>query len=648
MNDSNLRSDNNRDQCRTATADEPAGHPRPQLRRDGWTCLDGRWDFAQDPRAEWLQPTDVQWHSRITVPYSVETPDSGIGDTAFHLAVWYRRSVEVPPARPGERLFLYFGAVDHSCSVWVDGKLAGTHEGGYTPVRLDVTEALASPGPHELVVRAYDDPSDLAKPRGKQDWELHPHVIWYPRTTGIWQSVWLERAPQVRVENLQWIPELESLSVGMALRLTWAGRSGLRIRVRLRHAELELADDTIAVTGETVERVLRLTGHRVETMYGRLAWSPENPALIDALVELLDADGAVLDAVRSYTALRSVSIRGGRYLLNGRPYYLKLVLDQGYWPRSGYTPPSTDALRRDVELTKALGFNGVRKHQKVEDPRYLYFADALGLLVWAELPPAYRFDARAVRRAVSEWGEVIARDASHPCIVTWVTFNESAGLPDLPLRPDVRAFVRAVTHLTQALDPHVRPILANDGWENLGGDLLGVHDYEQDPALLASHFGRNEITETLVGFGVHGRVSALDDPGLEVQTPRAQGHRPVVLTEFGGIGYEVAGSAKGILYNDAVTAPDAMQHNSYMEAWGYSAVQTSEALLTRYAAQVRAVRAVPGLAGFCYTQLTDTYQEVNGLLTADRDPKTPLASLARATAGAGVAEALGAGAAAPA
>ena len=333
-----------------------------------------------------------------------------------------------------------------------------------------------------------------------------------------------------------------------------------------------------------------------------LSWSPGNPVLFDADVRLTGPEG-VVDRADGYTAMRSVRVDGGRVLLNERPIALRLVLDQGHWPETGLTPPDRAALERDVELTQALGFNGVRKHQKVEDARYLRVADERGLLVWDELPSAYRFTPLAARRLTEEWLAVVDRDAGHPCVIAWVPFNESWGVPDLPLVAAQRELVRALAHLTRALDP-TRPVVSNDGWEVVGGDLVGVHDYEQDPARLAARLAQ-PLDDLLALERPNGRKLLLDAEG--------RAGRPVLLTEFGGIAYTA----------------EALED----ETWGYERARTPEDLLHRYRELLAAVHAAPALAGFCYTQLTDTYQEANGLLAADRTPKAPLEELAAATRG---------------
>ncbi len=534
------------------------------------------------------------------MPFAPETPASGLALQGFFRACWYRRRVDAQPG-PGKRLLLHLGAVDHRASVWAGGVLVARHEGGYTPFSADVTDSIDADGGLTIVVRAEDDPHDLEQPRGKQDWLAEPHGIWYPRTTGIWQTVWLEEVPETRIERLRLAGDHQRFDVRLEAVITGPARDGLGLRVLLRHGERVLADDLYALTGGELRRRIELPDPGIDDARRALAWTPEQPVLLDAEVELVDAGGEVVDAVTSYTALRTVAVDGERFLLNGRPYPLRLVLDQGYWPESGLTAPDGDALRRDVELVLALGFNGVRKHQKVEDPRFLHLADRLGLLVWGEMPSAYRFGRQAVRRTTREWAEVLERDAGHPCIVAWVPLNESWGVPDLPGDPAQRAYARALYELTKALDP-TRPVIGNDGWEAVATDLVGIHDYDADPDAIAARYAAGRDRAELL---------ASERPGRRVLTldPEATAGKPLALTEFGGIA-----------------------HGGGEQGWGYSRASTADDFLARYEALLAAVHRL-SLAGFCYTQLTDCYQEVNGLLYADRTPKAPIEALARATRG---------------
>jgi beta-galactosidase/beta-glucuronidase len=570
-------------------------HPRPILARTGWTDLCGTWQFAHDDDDAgladgWAQRTDV-FHREITVPFPPESPASGIHDEDYHAVVWYRRTVALSRPEPGHRTVLHFGAVDYRADVWVNGQHQGGHEGGQTPFRLDITDALSETAEQTIVVRAVDDPHDLEQPRGKQDWQRRPHVIWYGRTTGIWQPVWLEQVPDTHVESLQWTPVDGGHAVDVRLRLARRRPRPARVRIRISLDGQPLADDTASVTGTVLTRRITLDdAARFDAEPGDLHWSPEQPTLCAATVTV-HTDDAPPDEVHSYIGFRTVGTDDRSFLLNGRPYPLRLALSQGYWPQSHLAAPSADALRTEVELAKQLGFNGVRVHQKVEDPRFLYWCDRLGLLVFADSAAAFTFSQRSLGRTIAEWTQIVARDAGHPCVAGWTAFNESWGVPQVATSPAQRDAVRAVYHLLKALDPS-RPVLGNDGWEYVAGDLLGVHDYTHDPSAITNRY-RDLATarDTVAHRRPGGRALSLTG-----RTPKV----PIVLSEFGGFTH----------------APDAA------DTWtGYGTAESPTDLIGGLAALFDAVHRADGLAGFCYTQLTDTVQERNGLLTEDRKPK---------------------------
>jgi beta-galactosidase/beta-glucuronidase len=579
-------------------------HPRPQHRRQKWESLNGLWDFSIDVNAALEIPEQVKWEQKILVPFSPETSGSGIGNTGFYSAVWYRRTFEAPQLDESESLLLHFEAVDYHATVWVNGARIFRHEGGYTPFTVDITHALRPGAAQEIIVRAEDDPADLSKPRGKQDWKLEPHSIWYPRTTGIWQTVWLEVVPKTCLDSLQWSSNLERWEICLAAAVRSISSEKLTLSVRLTRGEQTLASDSYEVISGEVHRRIALSDPGIDDFRNTLLWSPSSPTLIDATIELRDQSGTVVDSVQSYTALRSVSVQGDRFILNGRPMILRMVLDQGYWPDTGLTAPNDDALVQDILLAKKMGFNGVRKHQKIESARFLYWADTLGLLVWEEMPSAYRYTTKSIERVTSQWLEVLHRDFSHPCIVAWVPFNESWGVPDLPDSPAQRHYVQALYHLTKSLDS-TRPVIGNDGWESVATDIIGIHDYDSDPERIGKRYGLDVIEAQLFKHERPGGRMLLmgADKGWK---------HPIMLTEFGGIAFASSGD----------------------DSWGYSRTETAEQLVQRYGELLRTVRNLPALAGFCYTQFADTYQEANGLLYADRTPKAPIEEIALATTGA--------------
>ncbi len=635
-------------------------YPRPQLVRPNWVSLDGTWDFAYDDADTGLA---LRWFTgftpqhQITVPYPPESAASGIGDTGFHRVLWYQRRItaaelaeagaaphqpaaNAAPHQPAanaaphepaaERIRIHFGAVDYRCDVWFDGQHVGAHQGGHTPFSVDVTHSIHPQlNPQDdpertflLVVRVEDDPFDVTQPRGKQDWLAEPHVIWYHRTSGIWQTVWLERSAALGIDRLEWRPDVPGAMVGATVELSADAPAGATLRFVLAYAGTTLSETTVAASGRIVHVQLALAAQRNGQHYEELLWSPDAPRLIDALVELAvpsepaagsqaaasveaatveaaTVDAATVDAVSSYLGLRSVAVEGGAFLLNDRPFHVRSVLNQGYWPESHLASPGPGALRREVELIRELGFNANRVHQKIEDPRFLFWADALGLLVWEELPSVFEFSPIAAGRLISEWSEAIRRDVSHPSIVTWVPINESWGVQHIAHDPQQQALANALVHLTKTLDPS-RPVISNDGWEHTDSDVWSIHDYEGDGAVLQRRYAdADAVAELFNGLQPAGRRLRL--------AGGADRGQPIMLTEFGGVKFLVE-AAEG-------------------DSWGYTTASSAEQFADRVGAIFAAVHASRVLGGWCYTQLTDTLQEANGLLTAAREPKLPMAQL---------------------
>jgi beta-galactosidase/beta-glucuronidase len=582
-----------------AGSDAAALHPRPQTRRARWVDLNGTWQFAYDDadrgRDDGWPALATPFDRQIVVPFPPESEMSGIGDTGFHPVVWYRRSFSAA-RQAGERLLLHFGAVDYRADVWVNGQHVASHEGGNSPFSADITTALQPAGEQVVVVRAEDQPEDVGQPRGKQDWQEKPHAIWYSRTTGIWQQVWLEPVPDGYITEFQLTPDLATGSVRIEAVLNRRLRGSLELNLTLRGEPV--AAQRVALNGDRVETVVAIPATQNGVNRNGLNWTPDEPNLIDVEATLLDAAGVAGDRLESYFGLRSTGIGNGRFLLNDKPFFLRSVLEQGFWPKSHLAAPSPEALRQEVELIKSLGFNAVRIHQKVEDPRFLYWADRLGLLVWGEMANAYAFDAGAVDRFTREWLSVVKRDRSHPSIVTWTPLNESWGVTDIALRPDQQAYASALYHLTRAIDPS-RPVISNDGWEHTHSDIWGVHDYTQQPEQLTSRYGTAEAIEKTLTEMRPSRRRLLLEPGDR----RGQ---PVMVTEFGGLSYFPAAG----------------------KAWfGYATAETEEQYLGMMKGLFDALYASTDIAGFCYTQLTDTMQETNGLLDENRRPKLPVEKL---------------------
>ncbi len=588
-------------ESRPATAQD-GSYPRPQLVRESWAGLDRVVGFAHDDAGvgvaeRWFDDPSPFTRS-IRLPFPPESDASGIGEKGYHPCVWYR--IELTDAdltaagysrRGGERLVLHSGAVDHHAIVWVDGVHVGEHIGGQASFSFDITDALASDtGRHVVVVRAYEDPLDMSQPRGKQDWQPTPHSIWYERTTGIWRTVWLEAVPAFHLTRLAWRPNVAAGTVTCLLEYPVRPSTPVDVEIALGHDGVLLAAASVAVTGRTASVTLHLPGDSWTLMHDELVWTPDHPTLIDAAV-VTHGPGCD-DAVASYLGLRDVEITGGMLSLTGRPFYLRSVLEQGYWAESHLTPPSVAALRDEVELILALGFNSARIHQKVEDPRFHFWADKLGLTLWNETAATYVFDSTAVARLTAEWIDLVRAYESHPSVICWVPFNESWGIDKVGSDPAQAAFSRGLSDLTRALDP-TRPVVSNDGWEHTDSDLLTVHDYAFDRDLIAARYadGIADLLRTPVA-----------GPRPLVVGDRQRLDVPVLLTEIGGVRF----------------VPEASE-----ETWGYSTASSPDDLADRIAAILEPIQAARGVAGFCWTQLTDTLQEANGLCTSDRTPKLP-------------------------
>jgi beta-galactosidase/beta-glucuronidase len=466
-----------------------ASYPRPDFQRTSlnWNTLDGPWSFTFDDKDEGLSS---QWHKnslegkpshQIIVPYAFQTPASGVNLIEAHEVMWYeRRITDIRTAdekQKGNRLLLRFGAVDYECSVWVNGVLVGGHRGGHVPFDIDISDALAD-GVTEarLTLRVRDSPYDMTQPRGKQFWGPVPESIFYTPSGGIWLSVWLESVPGMRLLCGSGGTVLRSDDIEggqLHAKVHVAGRrAGSRAKAEV---EVSLGGTSVAkVDGElprdktfiALDLGMKVTDAAVADLKaknqglfgvdgvwsrGVALWAPEHPVLYDITLRLFGGDGSLVDEVQTTTGMRSLSWQNGdgTFRLNGKPYFQMLFLDQGYWPQTGMTPPSSEALKTDIQLAQKLGFNGCRKHQKVEDPRFYYWADRMGFLVWGEMANAYEFGTEYIDRFTSEWTEAVKRDINHPSIVTWTPLNESWGVSALKDNIEQRNHVRALYYLTK-------------------------------------------------------------------------------------------------------------------------------------------------------------------------------------------------------
>jgi beta-galactosidase/beta-glucuronidase len=566
-------------------------YPRPQFVRADWLNLNGEWEFAFDDANK---GRELGWHfglpleKRINVPFPYQSAASGINDKSIHEYVWYARSFVVPPEWRGQNVLLHFGAVDYRTTVWVNGKEVGHNHGGHVPFQFNIAPYLNHEG-NRLTLRV-EDRQNPRQPRGKQSTTARPHDIDYYCTTGIWQTVWLERVPPIRIQAIKLNPS--------------ARESAVEINVLLHApaAEWRLEAEAIEdgeVVARTSKEICAATARLWLEIPNAKLWSPSSPNLYELRVRLFEGE-QLLDEVESYTGLRDVELRDGRVWLNGEPVYLAMILDQGYWPESYLAAPSDDALRADVEWVKRFGFNGARKHQKIEDPRWLYWCDRLGLLVWEEMPNAREWSSQAEERLAAEWKRAVQRDYNHPCIISWVPVNESMGFPKLRQNhPGQYAFIERMVAMTRELDSK-RPVIDNDGWEHTDiTDICAIHDYTPTAALL-----RERYEDAASGGALPAHVWIGNKP-LFVLGSRYR-RQPIILSEVGGF---------------LIIPPGVPAEERDMLYKFYGSVHDPAELLAKYRDLMEGISSLRFVAGFCYTQLTDIEQEINGLLTYDRRPK---------------------------
>lgn len=571
-------------------------HPRPDFMRDTFCNLNGEWEFAFDDadvgiQEAWYKP-GFHLDQKIQVPFCYQCVASGIGPTdEIHPIMWYRRSFRVPEEMKGRRILLRFGAVDHEATVYLNGCAVGGHRGGYTPFAIDVTGYLVD-GVNDLCVRVVDRP-DPTQIRGKQYWKRGLIGCWYTPVSGIWQTVYLEAVGETAVDYIHVTPDIDQGIAMAEIMLCKEPEQGTYLCLQASLNGVVISELTAMARGRMTKLALDLNTHVKDDPVQ--LWSPERPVLYDLRVRVL-RNGEVQDQVDTYFGMRKVEIRNGAVYLNNRRIYQRLVLDQGYWPDTLLTPPSEDAIRQDLQWTLDLGFNGARKHQKIEDPLYYYWADKMGVLVWGEMPSPYEFSDETVGNMTQTMLEFIHRDFNHPSIITWVPLNESWGVRMISTNRRQQMTASMLYYLTKAADG-TRLCSGNDGWEQMQTDICALHDYTADKQVLKDHFADRANVERN-GCASH-RCYA------DGYTPT--GTEAFLVTEYGGIAFSnigIQGEMGG------------------MQTWGYHGKVKDEAeFIARYRGSTDAIREIPYNQGYCYTQLTDVMQEINGLLTPDRKTK---------------------------
>ncbi len=578
-------------------------HPKPQYIREQWLNLNGEWDFAIDNT---LSGKEKGWSKdafdfdrKITVPFCPESELSGIGNTDFMNAVWYHRTFMLAEDWKGQRVFLNFGGVDYKCTSYVNGEEVGEHYGGSASFSFEISKALKV-GVNELIVLAEDDIRSGVQPGGKQTKAYNNRGFSYTRTTGIWQTVWLEARPQSFLERVKVLPDVDNSGFIVTPEIT-DYRNGQTFKVSL----LENGKVVSTASNTTIGVPVFLKVKKPKL------WSPKIPFLYDLKFELLE-NGKAIDAVASYAGLRKVYIADGKYYLNNKPIFLRFVLDQGYYPNGIWTAPSDAALKKDIELAMKVGFNSARLHQKVFDERFHYWADKLGYLTMGEFADwdmvrSYT-NPEGWANLTREWREVVMRDYNHPSIITWTPLNET-----YDIRDDYDAGVRAdrdIYNLTKALDPS-RPIYNASGFLHILTDVWSVHTYEQDSELFKKLFenikrGNDKTQMFMNGWEWYGEVKEYDV---------TYGGQPYIVDEYGGtywlpsfVDEEPRGSTRGV--------------------WGYG--KTAEEVTQLISDLTKVLTDNPKIAGYTYTQLTDVFQETNGIYTFDRELKFPLEKIRKA------------------
>lgn len=562
-------------------------YPRPQMTRTEWENLNGEWAFGFGEEVKKANALRGDLPRHIRIPFSYECALSGIEEKTHHEMVWYARSIK---GKKGKRTILHFEGADQETTVYINGRIIGSHCGAYARFSFDITKFLTKS--ENILCVSCKDGKHPIQVRGKQRWEDENFGCWYVQTTGIYKTVWLEYVDTVYLTNLKITPSLVDYSVRFDISVNMPSDDvEVQFDITFDGKPVQSASITARDSDNSVS--VRLDSKNIT--YQAMLWSPFDPALYDVDITVKKG-GKTVDRVGSYFGLREMVAKDGQILLNNVPFYSRLVLDQGYWQESGITPPSEEALVKDIELCKAMGFNGARKHQKIEDERYFYYADIMGFVVWCEMPSNHWASDEASCRITNEWLEIVRQNYNHPSLVTWVIFNESWGVRNIYLNAKQSSLASGLYYLTKSIDS-MRPVISNDGWSHAKSDILTLHHYEQNPEKLYDFY--NDIKKLTVGDVDNAQI-----------LPYACGYvyegQPIIMSEFGGTAY--------IRDND--------------KGWGYGCgVRNDEEYLERIGGLINAVKKMH-ISGYCYTQITDVEQEVNGLLLPDRTPKVALEKIA--------------------
>lgn len=566
-------------------------YPRPQFVRKEWKSLNGEWNFIFDDNdkgetKEYFK--DFPINKKINVPFTYETELSGIEDESVHYIVWYNRKIDMSKEQlQNNNVILNFEGSDYKTKIWINGNYIGENIGAYSRFSFNI-EKYVIEGENDITIKVEDSLSK-DQPRGKQRYKKESWKCWYIQTTGIWKSVWLEWVPKKHLKAVKITPKTDKVQ--------------LEIETNLLEQDIEKQNYYIETEISFNGKILNNTKEVINSNYEKIEinilkegtkhdiqkWSIKNPNLYDINYKLYCED-RVIDNVNSYFGIRKIAIKGNKIYLNEEELYLKLILDQGYWKESHLTPPDEESLVKDIESVLAFGYNGIRKHQKVEDERFLYWCDVKGVLVWSEMANCYNFDDNSLQNFTNEWIRVVKQNYNHPSIITWVPINESWGIPEVSICEKEQNFATTLYYLTKAMD-NTRPVISNDGWEHTISDIITIHDYKQDDELLYQKYTDKDmkVLNNLEEYNGKHRLFA--------NKYKYEG-QPVIMSEYGGIA----------INSDA--------------GWGYGKqVKDEIELVERFTKLTKVIKNIPYISGYCYTQLTDVQQEINGLMDAERNYK---------------------------
>jgi beta-galactosidase/beta-glucuronidase len=599
-------------------------YPRPQfVRESNWINLNGEWDFTFDVtniglKEKWYkEDPSKNFDKKIVVPFGFQSNLSGIGDTSFHEVIWYRREFKIPEEFHKKRILLHFGAVDYNCIVYLNGERVGYHEGGYVGFSLDITDFIQDI--NVLILRVEDPSQDLSIPRGKQYWQENLETIFYPRVSGIWQTVWLEfLSSECHLNSVKMIPNIDLSELMIEFHINGTEFSDIFLLFQILYDGKEIAREEMLLDFLGKFELNRNNNEQNKNLFPKTPncfkfrvsipnglfylWDVENPNLYDINFKIYNKKtDKQYDSVSSYFGMRKISVSEKKtshtkqVLLNNNPIYQKLFLVQGYWPDGLYTAPSDDAIKKDIQFIKDFGFNGLRTHQKAFDPRFLYWCDKMGVLVWGEIGNAFRFNLKSQLRLLNEFVEEIERDYNHPSIIVWVPINEGWGIPGAEKDPKRAFYMKSLYNLVKSIDPN-RLVIDNDGWWHTeANDICTRHFYASAEKLPKSMEEEINLYKKSV-------------PKIYLSN-NEYNNEPIIYSEMGGFGFD---------------ATDTLE-----DGWGYGkSLNTPEDLFNRVIQLFKEFdKRKDWIQGFCYTELYDQFQEVNGLLTMNRVPKFPPAKL---------------------